>query len=254
MAMEKIIDNLYFEASIQDSLAVISLKSEAFELITSLTESQVMMDFIREAEHNHAVKGLLLLNQPHCLGEDAYDVFIRSILREDDSLEDKDVPTFLQKNKRFRQINILNNFIRYLAGYHKLVFVGIGCTVVTPFMGVALVADMRLASPHGIFSLAHRKYGLHPSGAIPFFLTHYLGHSKAIEVQLADRIGAEEAFRLGLVNQILPADNFTRNCMRYIQPYLSNYRSTLSTTKRLNNFKNRWFQEYMEHEGSIINL
>lgn len=252
--MDKIIDNLYFEASIQDNLAVISLKAEIFELITSIAESQVMMDFIRDAEYNSSVKGLLLLNQPGCIGELAYDRFIRSILQEDSSLENKDVPTFLQKNTRFRQINILNRFIRFLAGYHKLVIVGIGDTIVTPFMGVALVADMRLASPNGVFSLAHRKFGIHPSGAIPFFLTHYLGHSKAIEVQLSDRISAEEAFRLGLVNQILPADDFSRNCIRYVQPYLNNYRSTLSSTKRLNNFKNRWLQEYLEHEGSIINL
>lgn len=252
--MAKVIDNLYFEASIEDNLAIVSFKAEAFELITSLTVSQVMMDFIREAEFNPAVKGLLLLNQPYCLGEEAYDVFIRSILKEDDSLENKDVPTFLQKNTRFRQINILNKFIRYLAGYHKMVFVGIGSTIVTPFMGVTLVADLRLASPGGILSLAHRKYGLHPSGAIPFFLTHYLGHSKAVEIQLSERITAEEAFRLGLINHILPADNFPQNCVRYIQPYLHNYRSTLSMTKRLNNFKNRWLQEYLDHETTLMNL
>ncbi|MFA4864064.1 MAG: hypothetical protein WC605_09875 [Bacteroidales bacterium] len=170
--MGKSIDNLYFDASIQDNLAVISFKSEAFELISSLNDSQVMMDFIRDADYEPSVKGLLLLNQPDCLGEQAYDHFIRSILKEDDSLESKDYPVFLQKNVRFRQINILNKFIRFLSGYHKLVIVGLGCTMVTPFMGVALVADMRLASPYGVFSLAHRKYGLHPSGAIPFFLTH----------------------------------------------------------------------------------
>ena len=252
--MGKIIDNQYYEASIQDNLAIVSFKSEAFELITNIAESQVMMDFIRDAEHDPSVKGLLLLNRKDSLGEQAYDRFIRSILAEDESLENKDVPTFLQKNIRFRQINILNRFIKFLSGYHKLVIVGIGCTMVTPFMGVAMVADIRLASPFGAFSLAHRKYGLHPSGGIPFFLTHYLGHSKAIELQLSDRINAEEAFRLGLVNQILPSDNFQENCIRYIQPYLNNYRSTLSTTKRLNNFKNRWLQEYQEHEGSIINL
>lgn len=248
------IDNKYFEASVRDNLAVIVLKSEAFELISTLNDSQVMMDFIRDAEYDQSVKGLLLLNQPGCLGEKAYDHFIRSILKEDDTLESKDYPVFLQKNTRFRQINILNKFIRYLSGYHKLVFVGLACTMVTPFMGVALVADMRFASPNAVFSLAHRKYGLHPSGAIPFFLTHYLGHSKAIELQLSDRIGAEESFRLGLVNQILPADNFTQNCIRYIQPYLDNYRSALSMTKRLNNFKHRWLQEYLDHEASMMNL
>ncbi|MCU0370144.1 MAG: enoyl-CoA hydratase/isomerase family protein [Bacteroidales bacterium] len=252
--MGKVIDNKYFEASVQDNLAIVSLKSEAFELITSITESQVMMDFIRDAEHDPAVRGLLLLNRPDCLGEQAYDRFIRSILAEDESLDKKDVPTFLEKNVRFRQINILNRFIRFLAGYHKLVIAGIGCTIVTPFMGVAMVADIRLASPYGSFSLAHRKYGLHPSGGIPFFLTHYLGHSKALELQLSDRITAEEAFRFGLVNQILPADHFPENCARYVQSYLNHYRSTLSTTKRLNNFKNRWLEEYQKHEGSLINL
>lgn len=252
--MGKIIDNLYFEAAIEDHLAMVSFKSDAFEFITSIDDSQVMMDFIREAEHNQAVKGLLLLNEPYCLGEEAYDAFIKGILKEENSPGGKDTPTFIQKNKRFRQINILNGFIRFLAGYHKLVVAGIGCTVVTPFMGATLVADLRLASPYGSYALAHRKYGLHPSGAIPYFLTHYLGHSKAIEVQLSDHISAGEAFRLGLVNQILPAENFKQNCIRYLKPMLENYRSTLSMTKRLNNFKNRWLQDYFDHEASLMNL
>jgi enoyl-CoA hydratase/carnithine racemase len=254
MVMGKLLDNVYFEAFVQDNLAVINFKTEAFTFITSLTESQVMMDFLREMEHNHEVKGLLLVNEPGCLGEEAYDVFIRSILDEHEPMDEKDVPTFIAKNTRFRQINILNRFIRYLAGYHKMVFVGINSVVVTPFMGVLLVADMRLSGPNGVFSLAHQKYGLHPSGAIPFFLTHYLGHSKALEIQLSDRLIAEEAYRLGLVNQILPSDNFNGNCVRYIQGYLNNYRSTLTLTKRLNNFKNRWLQEYIDHEASLMNL
>jgi len=48
---------------------VISFKSEAFELISSLNDSQVMMDFIRDADYEPSVKGLLMLNQPDCLGE-----------------------------------------------------------------------------------------------------------------------------------------------------------------------------------------
>lgn len=66
--MVKSIDNKYFEASVQENLAVISIKSGAFELITSLEDSQVMMDFIRDAEYDQSVKGLLLLNHPDCLG------------------------------------------------------------------------------------------------------------------------------------------------------------------------------------------
>jgi enoyl-CoA hydratase/carnithine racemase len=251
--MKKIIDNQYFEASQDCHLAVIDLKSDVFDLITSVSESQVLMDFLREVEYDKNVKGLLLLNEPGCLGEAVYDQFLRSILKEDEASE-KDVPAFLQKNVRFRQINILNNFIRFLSAYHKPVIVGMDCTLVTPFIGVALAADLRLASPKAVFSMAHRAYGLHPSGAIPYFLSHYLGHSRAMEIQLSGRLHADEAYRLGLVSQILPSDGFRDNCIRYLQPWLSHSRSTLFTTKRLNNFKNRWLDDYFDQEKSLMNL
>lgn len=248
------IDNQYLEAARRGNMAVITFKGFVYELITSLEASQVLMDFLREAEKDSSVQGILLHSRNDCLGEIPYDQFIRSILREDQAAETRDVPDFLQRNTRFRQIIILNKFIRYLAGYHKMVIVGMDSTIVTPFMGVTLVADIRLASPGSSFSLAHRKYGLHPSGSVPFLLTHYLGHSRAIEVQLSDRITAEEAFHLGLVNQILPADGFLENCLRYSGTYLRQYRSTLQMTKRLNNFENRWLEDYFEHESSLMNL
>jgi enoyl-CoA hydratase/carnithine racemase len=248
------IDNQFLHACTRDHLAIVSFRDNVYELITSIEQSQVLMDFIREAGHDHGTKGLLLMNQSSCLGEEEYDRFIRSIMKEKPTEQSEDMPDFLQKNTRFRQINILNRFIHFLAEYQKLVIVGIDCTLVTPFMGATMVADLRLASPRAVFSLAHKKYGLHPSGAIPYFLTHYLGHSKSIEVQLSDRLSAEEAFRLGLVSQILPEDRFVENCIRYVQPYLSYCRSTLQMTKRLNNFKHRWLDEYFDHETVLMNL
>ena len=248
------INNQYLNAYKQGNLAIVSFKDHVYDLITSIEESQVMMEFIREAGHDNEIKGLLLLNESQGLGEAEYENFIKGIMKETITENQDEMPDFIQKNTRFRQINILNRFIHFLAAYHKLVIVGINCTVVTPFMGAALVADIRLASPGAVFSLAHRKYGLHPSGAIPYFLTHYLGHSRSIEIQLSDKVDAEEAFRLGLVSQILPKDQFLDNCIRYTQPYLKNNRSTLQMTKRLNNFKHRWLDEYFEQETALMNI
>jgi len=247
------IDNRFLSAYRHENLAVVIIKNDVFELITSLSESQVLMDFLREAAHNNQVKGVLFLNQSECLGETSYEQFIRGIMKPEKS-KDLDNPEFIQKNTRFRQISILNRFIHFLSEYHKLVFVGIDCNIVTPFIGVTLVADIRMASPKAVFSLAHNQYGLHPSGAIPFFFTHYLGHSKSVEIQLSEKVTAEEAFRLGLVSQILPADHFLENCIRYVKPYLEHCRSTLQMTKRLGNFRQRWLEEYFEHETSLMNL
>jgi hypothetical protein len=56
------------------------------------------------------VKAILFINEPGCTGEEAYNEFIRSILDESEYKEDKYAWTFLRKNTRFRQINILKRF------------------------------------------------------------------------------------------------------------------------------------------------
>jgi enoyl-CoA hydratase/carnithine racemase len=218
--MPAIIDNIYFVASKHDHLAIITFKANVFDLITNVQESQLMMDFIRETEHDKDIKGLLLLNEPGCLGEQEYDRFLHSIMKEENISPDMEAEAILERNVRFRQISILSRFIRYLAGYQKLCIAGLDCTVVTPFIGIILVADLRYATRHATFSFAHNKYGLHPTGALPFFLTHYLGHAKAMEVLLSERMGADEALSLGLISHILPEDNFKDNCIRAIKPYL----------------------------------
>jgi enoyl-CoA hydratase/carnithine racemase len=172
--MVTLIDNTYFRASKRDQLAIITFKSRIFDLITSVEDSQVMMDFLRQAEMDKEVKALMLLNQPGCLGEEAYDEFLHKILNKEDLGADLEFEAIAERTVRFRQLTILNRFVRYLANYQKLYFAGMNCQIVTPFIGVALVADFRYASKNASFSFAHNKYGLHPSGGLPFFMTHYL--------------------------------------------------------------------------------
>jgi enoyl-CoA hydratase/carnithine racemase len=252
--MEGIVKNQYYEAYTRDSLAVIRFKGDIFELLTDVDQSQELMEFIRKSESDKLVRGLIFFNEPVCLGEEAYEKFIRRIMKDTYVPEESEAPQFAERITRFRQINILGRFIRFLSNYQKLFITGIDCSVVTPFIGVLLVADFRLASPDTYFSLAHRKYGLHPSGAIPFLFPYYTGYGKTIELQLSDRIDAGQAFKLGLINQILPSDHFEENCIRYVQPYLKGCPSTLRMTRRLNSYRFRRLEDYLEFEASLLNL
>lgn len=252
--MESAFKNQYYEAYLRDSLAVIRFNDDIFELLTNVDESQRLMEFIRLSESERSVRGLIFFNEPQCLGEEAYEKFIRRIMKEQTVPEEAEAPQFAERITRFRQINILGRFIRTLGNYQKLFIAGIDCSVVTPFIGVVLVADFRLASPDTNFSLAHRKYGLHPSGAIPFLFPHFAGFGRSMQLQLSDRIDAGKAFRLGMINQILPSDHFEENCIRYVQPYLQGCPSTLRMTRRLNTFRFRKLEEYLEFESSLLNL
>ena len=253
--MATIIDNKYFHASHEDNLAVVEFKKEIFNLLINLEESKVLTDFIRETEVNKHIRGLLLLNQPDCIGEEAYDEFMKQIGASIvDEEENGKITRFNEKNLRFRKINILNKFIKFLANYQKLYFAGLSCDLATPFIGVVLVADFRLGSPKARFSFTHQKYGLHPSGGLPFFFLHYLGHSRAMEVMLSPKLSAKEALELGLIDRIIPAENFAEHCKSTIEPLLKIHPDTLKTTKRLMNFNSAWLEDYFDFEASLINL
>lgn len=247
-------ENEFYRAVIRDRLAILYFRGEVFELLTDVERSEEMMSFMKDAENDKSVRGLMLLHEPGILGEAAYDRYMKSILQEDKMPEDLDSPAFSQRLKRFRQIIILRKFIRYLSNYFKPTFAGMNSTLVTPFIGVALSTDFRLASPKAVLSFAHKKYGLHPSGALPYSLSHYAGHSRAMEIQFSDRLDAAQAFRLGLVSQILPEDGFEENCIRFSRRYLKNCPSTIKLTKRLNNFDLHSLDEYLDYEAGLLNL
>ncbi len=81
-------------------------------------------------------------------------------------------PDIKEKYVRFREINILNRFIKYLANLNIIVVSDTQGSIVTPFVGVAFVADLIYVRKGTKFIMAHNKYGLHPSGGLPFsFLT-----------------------------------------------------------------------------------
>ncbi|NBU24404.1 MAG: hypothetical protein EBS39_02040 [Gammaproteobacteria bacterium] len=73
--------------------------------------------------------------------------------------------------------------------------------------GLALACDLRLASPDAFFAIPPAKLGLAYSLADTKRLYDLVGPSRAKEILYTGRrIGAEEALRLGLINEIVAAD------------------------------------------------
>lgn len=73
--------------------------------------------------------------------------------------------------------------------------------------GLALAADMVLASPRARFCLSFMKVGLGPDFGAVYTLPRVVGVQRAKELMLSAReVAAEEALRLGLVLELLPAE------------------------------------------------
>lgn len=252
--MKTITSTEFFEISRKDTISIVRIKRNVFDFISDIDLSGKLMDFIKNISSDAEIKALVFYNDPDCVNEDNYDKFLRCIMSKTKERDQSLLPGFDQKDIRFREINILNRFIKQIANLNKIVVSGIQGSVVTPFVGLAFVADLIYARKGTKFIMAHNKYGLHPSGGLPFFLSNSLHHSIAMEFQMKDSFTAEEAYELGLINKILPEQDFLNSLIRETEKFTNYKHSTIQHTKRLTNFSRKSLFDYFDFEAMILNL
>lgn len=72
--------------------------------------------------------------------------------------------------------------------------------------GLATLADFTLAAPEASFGYTEVRFGFMPA-VVSVFLLRQIGEKRARDLLLTGRIiGAEEAYRLGLVSEIVPKE------------------------------------------------
>lgn len=81
---------------------------------------------------------------------------------------------------------------------------------------LSLACDLRFCSPNAEFALQDVKWGFHACDGGLIRLPRIVGYGNAMEIILSgERIGAEHALRIGLVNRVIPADRLLDETMKY---------------------------------------
>jgi len=100
-------------------------------------------------------------------------------------------------------------------------------------INLALACDIRLASSAAIFAESFIKIGLVPDWGGFQSLSRLVGTAKAMELMMTgDRIDAAEAFRLGLVNKVFPAQEFSAEVEKFTTRLAAGPRAALAAIKK----------------------
>jgi methylglutaconyl-CoA hydratase len=98
--------------------------------------------------------------------------------------------------------------------------------------GLALLCDFTLATPKATFGFTEVRIGFVPA-LVAVFLTLQLGEKRSRDLLLSGRIvNAEEAFRLGLVHEIVPNEELLERVESLAGKLLANSAASLRATKR----------------------
>ena len=83
-------------------------------------------------------------------------------------------------------------------------------------LSIALAADLRVAAERAIFVSAFSTIGASGDFGSSWFLPRLIGEAKAKEFMFfSERVSAPEALDLGLVNRVLPDDDFDQAALDY---------------------------------------
>lgn len=97
---------------------------------------------------------------------------------------------------------------------------------------LALACDLRIASESARFGVFEVRQGLHQGDGGLVRLLAIAGMAVALDLTLTGReIGAEEAFRLGIVNCVVPDDQLMATAERYATMILNNSQQAIRSAK-----------------------
>ena len=126
--------------------------------------------------------------------------------------------------------------IRKIINLEKPVLAAVNGVAAGAGCSLALSADIIIASSKASFVFSFVRMGLVPDWGGLYFLPRRVGISRAKELMFtANRISSEEAERIGLINKVVPENEFEQSVKKFAQQILRGAPMALGMIKRILN-------------------
>lgn len=127
----------------------------------------------------------------------------------------------------------LARLFRRIYDFPKPLIAAVNGAAIAGGCGIATLCDFTLAAPEAKFGYTEVRIGFVPA-LVSVFLVRQIGEKRARDLLLSGRIfGAEEALRLGLINEVVPREKLMARAREMAGELLAVSPTSLIYTKRL---------------------
>jgi len=135
-----------------------------------------------------------------------------------------------------RRLGNLAGLVEAIVAFDRPVVAAIRGAVAGAGLMYPLVADYAIGDDSATFVFAHQRVGLAPDGGVSYLLPQVVGTRTARTLLLtAAKLDAQEAFRLGILSRIVPADELESEALKIAQRFALAPQRAVSLAKRLVN-------------------
>jgi methylglutaconyl-CoA hydratase len=149
-----------------------------------------------------------------------------------------DLDNLKQLSGRTHEQNLIDSetmamLFRSLYAFPKPTIAAVNGPAIAGGTGLATLCDFTLASPEAKFGYTEVRIGFVPA-IVSSFLIANIGEKRARELLLTGRVfGAEEALKLGLVNEIVAPERLLPRAYELAKQLMENSPASLQATKKL---------------------
>ncbi len=151
-----------------------------------------------------------------------------------------DLKTFIPKWEKSNMLDVRRNVPTGIGGgitrgQHKInkpIIAAINGFAIGGGFELALACDIRIASEKAKFGVFEVRYGLHQGDGGIVRLIAIAGLATALELTLTGReVSAEDAYRLRLVNEVVPHENLMETAEQYASMIMKNSQQAIISAK-----------------------
>jgi 2-(1,2-epoxy-1,2-dihydrophenyl)acetyl-CoA isomerase len=237
--------NKIFSADKLDDVVSITVRGKVLFTFSNLNNKETFFNYLDLVSRNSSVKVVTIRFDQERAPLDEYFEFYDLVKKSK-----------IYKNTLYRMYRACDQLILRIVKSNKFFISVSHGDIISQDFNVALSCDYRIFADDTVIHKPYLQLGLVPKGGGAYFLKNKLGHSRAYEILLSNKVvTAQEALELGLVDKVVPLKELDDTTIKTANHFAQSPTTSLSGTKKLLNYSLKDLNDHLEYENDeLLNI